>query len=185
MAALAKSSSDDPIHRGLFVLSYLLCASPAGPPKGVPALQEPMAGDAPQTTRQHIELTHSSPACAGCHKSIDGLGFGFENYDALGAYRTSENGIAVDATGEFFGTRDIDGPFDGAVDMAGKLASSKQTQQCVANQWFNFAFGRVASDADSCALKPVVEAFAASGGNMRELLVSISKSDAFRYLERP
>ena len=52
------------------------------------------------TTRQKFEQHLNTPVCGACHKTIDGIGFGFENYDAVGAYRTEENGIPVDASGE-------------------------------------------------------------------------------------
>lgn len=180
MAALAKPSYDSPVHRGLFVIHNMLCGSMAPAPNNVPPLAEPTFGEA-RTTRERVEQTHSSPQCAACHKSIDGIGFGFGHYDALGAYRDQENGVDVNVEGELVGTRDIDGKFKGAVELSKKLAQSSQVQQCVATQWFRYGFGRTENENDSCALKPIVDSFVSSNGNMKKLLTVLVKSDAFRY----
>ncbi|MDX2019165.1 MAG: DUF1592 domain-containing protein [Deltaproteobacteria bacterium] len=180
MAALAKASYDSPVHRGLFVIHNLLCGAMAPAPNGVPPLAEPKVGEA-RTTRERVEQTHSNSQCAACHKSIDGIGFGFGHYDAIGAYRDQENGVDVNVEGELVGTRDIDGKFSGAIELSKKLAQSSQVQQCVATQWFRYGFGRTETDEDACALKPVVDAFVSSNGNMKKLLTVLVKSDAFRY----
>ncbi len=184
MAALAKTITDSPVHRGVFVLDHLLCTQIPDPPADIPPLPEPRVGEPARTTRQRVEQSHSNPTCAACHKMIDGIGFGFENYDAIGRYRTKENGIAVDSSGEFVGT-DIDGRFDGAVDMGRKLAKSGQVMDCVAKQWFRYGFGRVEAPADACALSPIQDGFRASGGDMKGLLLTMVKSDAFRYRSQP
>jgi hypothetical protein len=181
MSALAKPLYDSPVFRGLFVLEYLMCEQMPPPPPDVPPLADPKPTDPPRTTRQRQEASHSPPTCAACHRRIDGIGFGFEHYDAIGRWRTQENGVTVDATGEFVGTRDLDGKFDGAPDMARKLAASAQVRECVATQWFRYAFARIESAADACARKPLVDAFEASRGDMKALLVSIATSDAFRF----
>jgi hypothetical protein len=181
LAALAKPQFDSPVFRGLFVLQYLMCEQMPPPPPDVPPLADPKAGDPPRTTRQRQEQSHSPPTCAACHKRIDGIGFGFEHYDAVGHWRTQDNGVPVDATGEFVGTLDMDGKFDGAVDMARKLAGSAQVRACAATQWFRYAFGRIETPDDACALAPLVDAFEASRGDMKALVVSIATSDAFRF----
>lgn len=181
MAALAKTEYDSPVHRGLFVIHNLLCGAMPDPPKNVPPLVDPKAGDAPRTTRERVEKSHSIPQCAGCHDGIDGIGFGFGHYDAVGAYRDQENGIDVNVNGDLVGTRDIDGKFNGAVELGARLAQSSQVQQCVATQWFRYGFGKTETDADSCALKPIVDAFVESRGDMKKLLTVLVKSDAFRY----
>lgn len=181
MAAFAKTMVDSPVFRGLFVMRQFLCMDVGNPPENVPALGEPNAGEAPKTMRQRQEQSHNLPACIGCHKSIDGIGFGFGHYDAVGAWRDKDNGIDVDATGELVATRDANGKFDGAVELGQKLAKSGQVQQCVSTQWFRYAFGRAETDDDACALRPIVEKFASSQGDMKQLVRAIATSDAFRY----
>ena len=77
-------------------------------------------------------------------------------------------------------TRDIDGPFDGVVELAKKLASSEEVRECVVTQWLRFALGRFETPADRCSLSKLDDAFEASGHDVRKLLVSVVVSDAFR-----
>jgi hypothetical protein len=112
---------------------------------------------------------------------IDGIGLGFESYDAIGAFRTTDQGQPIDATGNVIAAPEIDGPFDGAVALAKELAGTKQVQQCVARQWFRFALGRMEGDTDGCSLVGLFDAFDASGHDVRQLLAAIATSDAFRY----
>src|SRR4029079_7387232 len=132
------------------------------------------------TTRERFATHETIASCAACHKSIDGIGMGFEAYDAIGAFRTMDEGQPVDAKGTLLGAPEITGPFDGAVQLAGKLAGTKQVQQCMARQWFRFALGRFEAASDGCSLKSMFDAFEASGHDVRQLLASIATSDAFR-----
>jgi hypothetical protein len=161
-------------------LSRLLCDEPPPVPPGVPALPEPQAGDAPMTTRDRLELTHVKPQCVGCHESIDGIGYGFSHYDAIGAYRDADNGLPVNATGTLKNTLDADGPFDGAVELGTKLAKSAQVRACVTEQWYRYALGVTDGELNLCALKSTVEGFRASGNKLPELLVALVSSEAFR-----
>jgi hypothetical protein len=181
LAAHAKPGVDSPVHRGLFVLDRLLCTKLPDPPGNVPPLEETRPGDPPKTTRQRFEQSHSPPECAVCHKLIDGVGFGFGHYDAVGRWRNDEGGVPVDVRSALAGTRDIDGPFTGAIELGARLARSEQVAACVATQWFRYGFGRTETEADACALAPIARALAGSNGDMKALLVAIVKSDAFRY----
>lgn len=180
LAGFAHETSGAPVLRGVFVLSRLLCSEPAPPPPNIPALTDPKPTDAPKTTRQHLEETHSGPACIGCHETIDGMGFGFEHYDAVGAYREQDNGLPVDATGVLKHTVDADGPFNGAVELGKKLGQSVQVQACVTKQWARYALGATLDDIDDCAIKQAIEQLQASGGDLQELLPALLASDAFR-----
>lgn len=180
LAGFAHETSDAPVLRGVFVMSRLLCDSPPPPPPNIPPAPEAKPGDAPMTTRQRLQQTHVKAACVGCHDSIDGIGFGFSHYDAIGAWRDTDSGLPVDATGVLSRTLDVDGPFNGAVELGGKLAKSAQVKACVAQQWYRYALGITAEDVDGCALKSTIEHFNASGNDLRELLIALVSSDAFR-----
>ncbi|HYJ07484.1 MAG TPA: DUF1585 domain-containing protein, partial [Polyangiaceae bacterium] len=108
------------------------------------------------------------------------LGFGFENYDAIGRYRDRENGTPVDATGELTGT-DVDGTFTGAVELAARLAVSKRVQSCYATQWFRFAYGRGEDTGDTCSLATLTARLSSANGDIKELLVALTQTDAFLY----
>ncbi|KYF94002.1 hypothetical protein BE18_09530, partial [Sorangium cellulosum] len=177
LALYAKPNRSSPVHRGRFVRQSLLCQIPPPPPDVVP---EPPMVDPTKTTREQFAQHTSDPGCKSCHTLLDPIGFGFEHYDALGRWRDAENGIPVDASGELTQT-DIDGPFDGAVELAHRLAQSEQVRACVVKQWFRFGYGRAEQSEDGCSLAQATRAFEASGYNIRALLVALTQTDAFRY----
>jgi hypothetical protein len=180
LAGFAHETTDAPVLRGVYVLDRFLCSSPPPPPKGVPQLAGEMPGDQPMTTRQRLEQTHVKPACAGCHTFIDGIGFGFSAYDAIGAYRTEEMGLPIDASGVLPASTDVAGPFEGAVELGQRLARSAEVQACVAQEWYRYALGLATSDVSFCAVRRVVERARPSGFDMRELLVALVQDDIFR-----
>lgn len=176
LASWARAEQSSPVLRGRFVRERLLCETLAPPPGDVLlALPPATFGTARERLTQHA----SDPACAGCHRLTDPIGFGLERYDAVGAFRNDENGRAIDARGEVAGSQDLDGPFDGALALGAKLAASPSARACVARQWFRAALGRRETDDDACSLAQVDSAFAA--GRLRDLLVAIAASDAFRF----
>lgn len=177
MARFAKPDRSSPIHRGKFVRETILCQVPPPPPDNIP---EPPSVDESQTTREQFAEHSENPACAGCHALMDPIGFGFEHFDGIGRYRDTEWGLEIDAAGELQGT-DIDGAFNGAIELAQRLASSDQVKACVASQWFRFGYGRFETDEDDCSVDEIHEAFAASGYDIKELIIALTRTDAFRY----
>jgi hypothetical protein len=181
MAMLAHSDQSGPVQRGVWVREQILCIPvPPPPPNFNPVAPDP---DPSLTTRDRFKVHTASPACSGCHQLIDGTGFGFENYDQLGRYRTQENGLTVDASGEMIGTAEsgLDGPFNGADELSQRIATSPRAQNCLATNWFRYAMGRVETDADACSVVDAQKKFATSGGQFKELLVALTLTDAFRY----
>jgi hypothetical protein len=177
MALFAKRDRSSPIHRGKFVRETILCQAPPPPPDNVP---EPPEVDESQTTREQFAEHSENPVCAGCHVLMDPIGFGFEHFDGVGRYRATEWGLAVDATGELHGT-DVDGTFNGVNELAQLLASSDQVKACVTSQWFRFGYGRFETDEDDCSVEEIKAAFAASNYDIKELIIALTLTDAFRY----
>lgn len=174
----AHSNQTSPVHRGKLVRERFLCANiPPPPPDVMIKAPEP---DPSSTTRQRFAQHSADAACAGCHSLMDPVGFGFENYDGMGRYRSTEAGLPIDASGELSLT-DIDGAFNGVAELAGKLAQSQQVRDCYATQWFRFAYGRGETDGDSCSIASLSSRFAQANGNIKELLVALSQTDAFLY----
>jgi uncharacterized protein DUF1588/uncharacterized protein DUF1585 len=179
LASHAHENQTSPVARGVAIIRNVLCVALPDPPPNVDnAPPDPMPG---ATTRQRFAVHESDASCAGCHKMIDGIGLGFEAYDAVGAFRTMDGGQAVDATGNVLAAPEINGPFDGAVALAKELAGTQQVQQCVARQWFRFALGRLEGAPDGCSLLGMFDAFETSHHDVRQLLAAIATSDAFRY----
>ncbi len=182
LASHAHPIHPSPVKRGQFVMAKLLCTPPPSPPGDVNTAVPTMPTADARTNRQRLDRLHNTkPECRACHKAIDGIGFGLEGYDAAGAFRTTDNGVPVDDSGEIAVGSDVDGPFKGGVELAGKLAKSQTVRACVATQWFRFAMGRpVDAAADRCTLQAMEEAFAASGHDVKEMLVALAKSTTFR-----
>jgi len=170
-----------PPLRSVFIRDRLLCMPPLMPPANAD-LSEPKAsaGAAVKTNRQLFEARIAPAACNGCHGIINPVGYGLENYDAIGAFRTTDNGLPVDASGSVVGT-DVDGPFNGGVELSKKLSNSKTVATCVATNWFQYALGRELTDADSCRLAKLNLTLSEAGGDVRELLVSLVKSPEFVF----
>ena len=171
-----------PVERGVYVLDRLLCNKPAPPPDQVPELDEAAANMEIRTNRDRYAQHTSDPACAGCHKLIDGIGFTFENYDTLGDWRDTDNGHPVDASGELLGT-DVDGPVTDAIDLIHTLAGSRRVHDCHVTNWSRYALGRSTTRADTPHLQQLQTAFWDSQGDIQGLLVNLVASPMFRTLE--
>jgi hypothetical protein len=178
LAVHAKPNQSSPVHRGKFVREQLLCQILQPPPPDL--MVEAPEVDPTATTREQFAEHSTNPACSGCHQLMDPIGFGFEHYDGIGKWRDLDHGIEVDASGELVQT-DIDGEFDGAVELAQKLAQSEQVRECVATQWFRFGYGRAEQPEDACNLERVQTAFATANYDIKELLVALTQTDAFMY----
>ena len=181
MAMLAHADQSGPIQRGVFVRQRILCLDVPPPPPGFnPIAPDP---DPTLTTRERFRVHTEAAACSGCHQLIDGTGFGFENFDQLGRYRSEENGLMVDASGEMLATGEaaVDGPYNGVLELSNRLAVSPRVERCLATNWYRYAMGRVETEADGCSLREVEQKFRASGGQFKELLVAVTLSEAFRY----
>jgi hypothetical protein len=182
LTAHAHRDSSSPVHRGIAVRENLLCQPLDPPPPGVNTTIP--APSAARTIRDVLREHEANPSCGGCHLLIDPIGLAFEHYDGIGAYRTSwtpDGSQPIDATGEILdGGDDLAGAFDGVGELSQKLAQSRTAADCLSNQWFRFALGRMESDDDACSMQAIHDSFAASGNNVRQLLASIVKSQAFR-----
>jgi len=170
-----------PVHRGILIRENLLCQPIAAPPPNVNATPPPVV--ASTTTRQRFAAHESDAVCGACHKMMDPIGLGLENYDPIGAFRTQDGMSAVDPSGEIVeANADVSGKFVGAIELAGKLAKSRQVSDCLATQWLRYSLGRMETVDDACTVQAIHDGFAASGGNVRELLKTIVLGDAFRHV---
>jgi len=174
LATHATPTSGSPTQRGVAIRDRLLCGELPEPPADVPELPEFKEG---QSTRERFAAHTVDPSCAGCHLLIDPIGFGLENFDGIGKYREEEAGLPIDSTGELFAT-DVDGKFTGGVELAKRLSNSDDVRECVTDIWLQFALGR---EVDDCTVSNVKNEFAAADYSVRDLLVAVASSDAFRF----
>jgi len=181
MTLLAHPGQTSPVLRGKFLLERVLCLPPPPPPNDVD-LTVP-APDPNVSPRQQLEQkTQTVSQCKGCHAIINPPGFAFDHFDAMGRWRDAEeNKLAIDASGELLGT-DVDGPFSDHVDLARLLAESKTSRECVVTEWFRYAYGRDHGDIDTCTVDELHASFEASKGDIRQLLLDLAETEAFRYL---
>jgi hypothetical protein len=177
LAMTSHAVHPSPVLRGKLVLERLLCHDLGSPPAN--ANITPPTGAEAATNRERYAEHENNSACSGCHRGMDAVGFGFEHYDAIGRWREEDGGEPVDATGTLSGT-DVDGGFDGAIDLADRLAASTSVRDCVADRWAHQALARPPAAADACALDPVRAAFR-DDDDLIELAVAIARSDAFRF----
>jgi hypothetical protein len=165
------------VHRGKLVREAILCGLIAPPPPDI-SFEVPMPS--PNTTARERFAEHATSGCYECHKLMDPLGFGFEAFDATGRFRAVENSKPVDVSGEIVGT-DVAGPFNGVSELTAKLVESEDVKACYARMWFRWAAGRGETEEDACTLERLEGAFVDSGGNVKELLVALTQTDAFMY----
>jgi Protein of unknown function (DUF1592)/Protein of unknown function (DUF1588)/Protein of unknown function (DUF1595)/Protein of unknown function (DUF1587)/Protein of unknown function (DUF1585) len=178
LATHAFSGSSSPIHRGVFIQRRLLCNQIPDPPANVPSLP-PLDGTSIKTTRQQVDQHTANEPCASCHHTfINPLGFGLENFDAVGRFRTSENGEPIDASGVLAGTEQR-APFSNGVELSHAIAGAPEAQLCYAKNWFRYTFGRQETDADSCDLSRIAEKLASDQYTALDVLTDLTRTQAF------
>jgi hypothetical protein len=174
LSATSQPNRTSPVKRGKWVLAQLLCAEPPPPPPGIPPLPEG-AGQT-GTLRQRLEAHRSNPLCASCHSVMDPIGFGLENFDAIGSWRDRDtDGSTIDASGALPGGA----TFSGAKELAVVLKADPRLTSCVVRQLATYAIGRGPTPADACALQEMTRKFDATANRLPDLFAIIATSDVF------
>jgi hypothetical protein len=170
------------VKRGAWVLSQLLCAPPPPPPPDVP----PFPTEAGTGTQEQILAEHrANPVCAACHDSMDNIGSAMENYDAVGAWRTEDDGYPVNASGMFAGPiAEPDGgtgpSFVGAIQLAAAVAADSRFVPCIAQNVMTYGLGRALLSTDAPYLADITTPAASTSLGMRDVLMNFVASDTFR-----
>jgi hypothetical protein len=175
LAARTDNFDSSPIKRGHTPILALFCADVPPPPANLFA-SLPKPGEMEGTNRDRYEFAVHRQPCWSCHAAMNQLGYGFENYDLLGMWRSQDDGHPVDASGHVVGT-DVEGPFVGALEFIDKVRGSAQVRDCYASHWMRYALGRHDTGCDTLE---AAEAFARSGGNVGALVEAVVSSTAFR-----
>jgi hypothetical protein len=182
---LVTSVSDrtSPVQRGKWVMTNILGVVPPDPPPNVPALKETAAGGAgPLTLRQQMEAHRANPACAGCHKMMDPIGFAMENFDGIGKWRTKDAGQNVNASGQLTdGTK-----ISGVVDLRNALLGySPQFARTVTEKLLTYALGRGVEYQDMPVVRAIVREAAQKDYRFSALIDGIVKSEPFQMNRKP
>jgi Protein of unknown function (DUF1592)/Protein of unknown function (DUF1588)/Protein of unknown function (DUF1595)/Protein of unknown function (DUF1585) len=180
-AFLTRKSYDDqsnPVSRGDAILRRLLCLEiPIPSDIVIPPLPEPRPG---ATTRERLESLDKQACAVACHSLIDPLGFALENYDAIGAYRTTDQGKPVDASGSLSipsGTL----TFKDAIDLMPQLARTQEARNCMATQWLRYLLRRRELVTEEATLRALARDFGDRGLDMRHLLFGLVRSRPFTH----
>jgi hypothetical protein len=180
LAGYSHRGATSPPIRGNTLQLRLLCQPPQPPPPDADlSLPVPDLDSGPQTNRMLYEARTSPDACRACHLSLNGLGFGLENYTASGGYQTTDHGLPVDASGEIHRT-DVDQTYDGGVALSRILSRSRVVHACATRQWVRYALGRAPVDAELPMLDALTDRFVATEGNVRALLMDLVSEPTFR-----
>ncbi len=174
LSQFANQKFGSPTLRGKFMRQSLMCTKVPPPPEdAVPQLPE-ASPDTPMTRRQQLDLHREDPACAACHALMDPLGLPFESFDAIGRYRTMEQGLPIDPSGEFDGTAVADSTELGAV-----LESSELVSDCLVRKFYSYAVGHEQRSVDASVIADLKQSFSTSGYQLRDLILDIVMHDAF------
>jgi hypothetical protein len=175
LTATSNPTRTSPVKRGRWVLEQILGTPPPPPPPNVPELetQHELKG----TLRQRMEQHRANPSCANCHQQMDAMGFAFENFDAIGRFRTQDGKDAIDPSG----TLPDGSAFDGAAGLRGVLKGRKElVARNLAEKLMTYATGRGLEFYDEPALKKVLAGTAKGEYRFSSLVLSIVQSDPFR-----
>lgn len=177
LTATSNPTRTSPVKRGKWVLEVLLGAAPPPPPPDVPDLSEEPEAVLSGTVRQRTEQHRADPACATCHQSMDPLGFGLENFDAVGAWREKDGDFAIDASGELPDGRSFEGP-EGLVDVL--LSRKEDFRRALSEAMLVYALGRGLETYDRPAVDGIVGALAEGGDRFSALILAVARSEPFR-----
>jgi hypothetical protein len=164
-----------PVKRGKWILENILGTPPPPPAPEVPEL--PPTGELKGTLRQQMEQHRANASCAVCHEKLDPLGFGLENFDGIGGWRTQDNKQAIDSSGVLPGGEKFSGPAELRKVLLGK---ADMFRRCFAEKLLTFGLGRGLEYYDKCALDEIIGATKANGDSFSTLVLAIVKSDPFQ-----
>jgi len=195
----SKPEETSPTERGLFVREHFLCQIVPPPPAGVNTTLPAVMEDKPMSNRDRLAIHLSNPSCAACHRLVDPIGFGLEQFDAIGRFRekqvalvfptidkrrnqgTRREGvpvqIPVDTTASIVGIPNSN--FTTAAEAGRILAESPVCQRCVVKQYFRYAMNRPESAADQPAIDAIFDRFRRSGFKFQELILGVVTSGPF------
>ena len=195
LALTAKPDDSSPTARGLFVREQFLCQHVPDPPPGVNTNLPPVTEAKPQTNRDRMSEHTTSASCATCHKLMDGVGFGLEKFDAIGARREQmvlefrkkkdedddEDGkhpipkrvITLPLNTNAYVAGIPNSEFSSPQQLGAVLANSSACQECVVKQYFRFQAGRSETAADRPLIRFVTDDFRNSGFRFKELILSL------------
>ena len=166
-----------PVKRGKWVLDNLLGTPPPPPPPGVPQLEEDEKVALTGSLRARLEQHRANPACASCHQRMDPLGFGLENFDAVGVWRTQDGQFKIDASGTLPSGQSFQGPGELRKIL---LERKGEFSRCLSEKLLTYALGRGLEAYDDCVVEKLSQDLAAHEYRFSTLILGIVHSDPFQ-----
>ncbi len=177
-SALAYHDATSPIHRGVFLIRYVLGRTLRPPADAFSPLSPDLHPSL--TTRERVDLQTSPESCQVCHRKINGLGFALENFDAVGRYRTVEGEKPIDASGSYVARDDQQVEFADVQTLAKYLTGSDDARRAFVNRAFQYFVKQPAAAFGAETLDNLASQFEKSGCNIRELIAEIAVISAIR-----
>jgi hypothetical protein len=174
LSQFANQKEGSPTLRGKFISEWLMCKVVPPPLEGIVLVLPDPDPNNPTTKRQRLDAHRQAPACKGCHALMDPLGLPLENFDAIGRYRTTENGLTIDASGDVNGV-----PVANSRAMGEAMAQSKAMAACMVRRFHAYAMGHDERDVDGTVINDLITSFETSGYQLRDLVVATVTHDAF------
>ena len=172
-----------PTQRGHMVRTRLLCQDVPPPPANLDTKFKPTTGVL--TTRQHFEQEHDQDVCNTCHQYMDPIGYGFENYDGFGRYRTTENGVAIDDSGTLVDVSTAGSvPFtglSGSGSLGAWLAQSDDVKSCMVRYWSYVAYASSSWAQDGCTYAAIRQEAGSSNYSLKSVLMAIVHASHFTH----
>jgi hypothetical protein len=171
---------NSPSRRGAYMITRFQCFEVPAPPPDSPPLPDTLPPNV--TVRQGLaKEVGQAAACAACHTLLDGPGLAFETFDALGRWRTTDNGLPIDMTNISVYHLQNAAPMriDGPVSLAFQLTNSERTQECMARQWLSYVTGERFDQVDEASVQEATRVFRESGFDLKELIFAVLTSKPF------
>ena len=177
----ARPDLSSPTQRGHMVRSRLLCQNVPPPDNKVDTTLNPPSAATPTTRSLYEQHIQKGTTCSGCHKLMDPIGFGFENYDGFGRYRTTENGSPIDPSGTIYtaGTTGMDVKFANLTELQTYLAGSTDVDNCMIRYWAYYAYGSASWQQDACTYGGIRQEAAAGSYALQDVLKAIVHAPHF------
>lgn len=181
LTSTSNPTRTSPVKRGYFVLDRLLCSAPPPPPPAVNLNIDQGSGLENLSVRQRLaQHEQKGSSCFSCHRVMDAIGIGLENYDGIGAYRQADAFGPIDAATELPAASGATTPFDGASELSNLLADDERTLPCIVKKLLTFTLGREIQAAQEPMKVSIAESTKAHGGGLRAAIEAIVVSDLFR-----
>jgi mono/diheme cytochrome c family protein len=176
LAVTSHAERTSPVVRGKWVLDNILGAPVPPPPPDIPPLKEKADGEKPKTMREQMAEHRTQPVCATCHKVMDPIGLSMENFDVVGAWRATDDGNPIDASGELGdGTK-----VDGVVTLRKALLAHPEVfVRTITEKLTIYALGRGLDARDMPAIRAIMREAAAHEDRFSALVLGIVRSTPF------